>query len=214
LRFKKGEDFMKQELKTKMKPSLDQLMHRLIEAEETIEAIKYNKIDALLISTKKGEQVWTLGDTEQPYRVLIEQIDQGAVTISNEGLIIFSNNRFAELLKIPFEHIIGSSIFKWIAISDLNSLTGLIHKNIENSIVESNLLRADGTLLPVSILLTRLTIDDAGPVICLTITDLSEQEIQEISAAEARVRLSNGFETIIVCDENVEIIRASRSAES
>ncbi len=207
---------MKQELKMKTKPSLDQLMHRLIEAEETIEAIKYNKIDALLISTKNGEQVWTLKDTEQPYRVLVEQMIQGAITISNEGRIIFSNSRFAELLNVPFEHIIGSSIFKWIGISDLNLLAGFLHENLENSKIDLNLLRGDGTLLPVSMLLTRLNIDDVTPVICLTVTDLSESKrYEEVSAAEqlSRSIIEQASEVIIVCDENKKIIRASRRAE-
>lgn len=207
---------MKQELKVKTKPSLDQLMQRLIEAEETIEAIKYNKIDALLISTKHGEQVWTLGDTEQPYRILIEQINEGAVTISTDGRIIFSNSRFAELLNVPFEHIIGSSIFKWIAISYLNNFTDFLKENKENTKIELNLLRGDITLLPASILLTRLNIDDGGPVICLTVTDLTERrKFEEISAAEklARSVIEQASEAIIVCDEKFKIIRASRSAE-
>jgi PAS domain S-box-containing protein len=206
---------LKKELKTKLQPSLEKLMERLIEAEETIEAIRYNRVDALVISTRKGEQVWTLKDTEQPYRVLIEQINEGAVTISNDGTILFSNNKFPELLQTPFEYVIGSSIFKWFSIADLNSLTYFLHENVENSRIELNLLRMDGTLIPVSVVLTRLSVDE-DIVICLNISDLTEQrKFKEISEAEklARSVIEQAGDAIIVCDENKKIIRVSRGAE-
>jgi len=46
-----------------------------------------------------GEQIFTLQGAELPYRVLIEDMNEGALTLTMDGVILYANRRFAEMLR-------------------------------------------------------------------------------------------------------------------
>src|ERR1700712_2576716 len=77
---------------------LEVLRTRLAEAEETLDAIRNGDVDALVVSSPSGEFVYTLENADRPYRVLIEQMQEGAVTLSDNGTILYCNERFATLV--------------------------------------------------------------------------------------------------------------------
>ena len=91
---------MKKDTKRKDKHLLqiEDLRMRLEEAEETLRAIRKGEVDALVVSGPQGDQVYTLKGAEQPYRVYVETMNEGAVTLGPDGTILYCNNRFAELL--------------------------------------------------------------------------------------------------------------------
>ncbi len=60
---------------------LEQLRARLEEAEETIQAIRSGKVDALVVSGPHGEQIYTLHGADHSYRVLLEDMNEGAATL-------------------------------------------------------------------------------------------------------------------------------------
>ena len=60
-------------------------------------------MDAIVASGPAGDQVYTLKGADDPYRVLIEEMNQGAVTLSADGSILYCNHRFSDLLKTPPE---------------------------------------------------------------------------------------------------------------
>ena len=62
---------------------------RLEEAEETLRAIRTGKVDALVVSGPQGDQVYSLKGAEQPYRVFVEAMNEGAVTLGPEGTILY-----------------------------------------------------------------------------------------------------------------------------
>jgi signal transduction histidine kinase len=88
------------------------LRDRLREAEETIAAIRSGEVDALLVASSEGDQVFTLQGAERPYRLLIEAINEGALTLLPDGTIAYCNRRFAELIAKPIEQVIGASLFQ------------------------------------------------------------------------------------------------------
>ena len=59
---------------------VEKLRAQLAEAEETLRAIRSGEVDAFVLCGEKGEQVFTLKGAEQPYRILIEGMEEGAVT--------------------------------------------------------------------------------------------------------------------------------------
>ncbi len=105
---------------------LVELRSRLAEAEETLRAIRHGEVDALLIVDGAGERVYTLRSADAPYRTLVEQMQEGAVTLSMKGDIIYSNRSFADLVGEPLEHVIGSSIDRFVEEADQASLKTLI----------------------------------------------------------------------------------------
>jgi hypothetical protein len=66
----------------------------LAEAKETLRAIRAGEVDALVVSTGQGERIFTLKGADQTYRVLIEEMNEGAVTLNPEGVVLYCN-RFA-----------------------------------------------------------------------------------------------------------------------
>src|SRR5215210_7360826 len=83
---------------------------QLQEAEETLDAIRYGEIDALVVNGPEGEQVFTLQGADHPYRLMVETMREGAVTVSLDGTIVYCNQSFAELLGIPLERLPGTAI--------------------------------------------------------------------------------------------------------
>jgi PAS domain-containing protein len=59
-----------------------------------------------------GDQVVTLQGAEQPYRVLVETMAEGAATVTPEGVILYANGRLAEMLKASLNKILGASIYQ------------------------------------------------------------------------------------------------------
>jgi two-component system, OmpR family, phosphate regulon sensor histidine kinase PhoR len=91
------------------------LRARLERAEESVREILSGESDALFVSGAEGAQLFTLKGADQSYRALIENMSEGALTLTPEGLILYANRRFAQMLGTPLEKVIGSDIHTWIA---------------------------------------------------------------------------------------------------
>src|SRR3954468_22127125 len=93
---------------------IEELESRLEESEQLIEAIKAGEVDAFAIRTGKESEIYTLQSGDYAYRILVEQFEEGAINVTEEGMIVYTNHYFFELLKMPYEQIIGSFIFDFI----------------------------------------------------------------------------------------------------
>ncbi len=93
----------------KLKTEIEELKSRLAEAEETLNAIRSGEVDALVASGPDGDQIFTLQGAEMPYRILVEEMNQGALMLIPDGTILYANTRFSQLSKTPLEQVIGSS---------------------------------------------------------------------------------------------------------
>ena len=91
-----------------LEQEIRELRAQLAEAQETLRAIREGEVDALVVSTPEGQRVFTLQGADQTYRTIVEQMQEGAVTLVEDGHINYCNRRFAEMVKRPLEQIIGS----------------------------------------------------------------------------------------------------------
>lgn len=193
-----------------------ELQDKLREAEETIDAIRSGAIDALVVSSPNGEQTFTLEGSDHAYRVLVESMKEGAVTVAADGTIFYCNTRFAEMLRKPIQQIVGSKVDQYLVETDRDTFKLMFkHGLSEAARGEVNLLASDETCLAVYVSINSLGIYDV-PAVCMVVTDLTEQKrSEEIIAAEklARSILNQAAEAIIVADANGKIIRASHAAE-
>ncbi len=89
---------------------LSRVHANLLEAQETLEAIRSGEVDAVVVSGPNGSQIYSLTSAEQPYRVYVEQMQEGAVTVSSDGMILYCNQRFADMMQMPLERVISSQI--------------------------------------------------------------------------------------------------------
>ncbi|HEY5581208.1 MAG TPA: HD domain-containing phosphohydrolase [Rhodoferax sp.] len=164
---------------------LNDLRARLGEAEETLRAIRSGEVDALMVGGAGGEQLFTLKGADV-YRTLIEEMSEGALTMTAEGLILYANRRFAEMIKTPLEKVIGATIHTWIAPDSQAILQSLLRKDADEKRREQLVLSAsDGTRVPVYLSVSKLRNNVLPDAFCLVATDLTEQKRTEAIVAAA-----------------------------
>ncbi|MEK6753681.1 MAG: ATP-binding protein [Chloroflexota bacterium] len=166
-----------------------ELRARLDEANETLRAIHSGEVDALVISGVGGDQIFTLKGADHSYRILIEDMNEGALTLTADGVILYANRRCAELLKTPLEKVIGSAIYAWIMPEHREILkTLLLHDDLQTRRAEATLLVGDGTSVQIILSINVVQIDEVSRYFCMVATDLTEQK--RLSAIVTSEKLS------------------------
>ncbi len=170
----------------KMAAELEELRRKLDEAEETLRAIRSGEVDALVVSTTQGEQVFTLQGADRSYRDLMEEMNEGALSLTAEGLILYANRMFAAMLRAPLEKVIGSSIQDWIGPESRSTLQVLLEAGRHKKCREELRLSArDGTQVPVYLSVSPVVMDGTRACLGAVATDLTVQK-----RADERLRLS------------------------
>lgn len=93
---------------------IDLLREELRQARETLEAIRTGAADALVVSRNGKEVVYTLENADKPFRIFLEQMQEGAVTVDQSGLVVYANRRFADFIGAPLESVMGSSFHDYV----------------------------------------------------------------------------------------------------
>ncbi|MCA9134094.1 MAG: PAS domain-containing protein, partial [Planctomycetales bacterium] len=158
---------------------IDELRRRLVEAEETLHAIRSGGVDAFLVEEAGGHKVYTLEGADRPYRILVEQMHQGAAMLTAAGDIAYCNQRLAELLGVKHFKLVGQEFSEFLPPSERPRYDELLPKTLpEAGQCETLLQHVDGRKIPV--LLTFNALDSAsGLAVGVLVTDLTQQRYQE-----------------------------------
>src|SRR6185503_4315125 len=84
-----------------------ELKNRLEETEETLRAIRQYMVDAFVVTNSDDTQVVTLSSAEFPYRLMVESMNEGAVTLIPDGTIFYCNPRFGQMIQMDPEKLVG-----------------------------------------------------------------------------------------------------------
>jgi two-component system NarL family sensor kinase len=174
--------------------NLDHLHERVSELEETLRAIRAGEVDAVVVSAPQGDQVFTLQGAEHPYRLLVETIDEGAATLSNDGTILYSNRSFANIFGAQLERFIGTPIEDYVSGEYVNSLRTLIENASSGSSRGEIRLRAtDGRPRTIRLTLTRSS-QFGMEAICAVATELTElvETNEALRVTESSLRQLSG----------------------
>ena len=144
---------------------------RLAEAEDGLPAIRHGEIDALVVEAPGGNQVYTLHSAEEPYRTLVEQMQEGAVVLTPGGDIVYANARFAALVGEPLESVIGRRLVGFVHAFDRHDLEALLSRG--SGRCRSRLVPSESPAVEVSLSLAT-TKSVAGDRLNLIVTDLSD----------------------------------------
>lgn len=182
---------MKAHISTSVRLELEELRQRLQEAEETLDAIRSGEVDALVVSGPSGEKVFTLEGAEHPYRVLVESMNEGAISLSLDGTILYCNAAFARLIECPLDRIMGRDLSEFVPAEEREVLERLIRRGHHDAVrAELSILATSGRSLPTQVSLNPINLEE-GPSIGVIVTDLSERKRHE--QAEAAVRMRDEF---------------------
>ena len=156
--------------------SLSELRARLAEAERTLRAVRHGDVDAVVVAGRHGNHVFTLQGAEHAYRVLIESMNEGALTLTPGKTILYANQCFAKMVKCPLEQVLGSSIRRFLSIEDRKALRSFLQRPDESGSKTPVLLKAsDGSEIPAQISIRRLlTTGSDRAIFGIVVTDLTE----------------------------------------
>jgi len=165
----------KRKRRARPSPALQRLRRRLQEAEDTLNAIRDGHVEALVVHAPGGEQVYTLRSADQPYRLMVEQMREGALTLAADATILYCNGRFAELVGLAPERITGRNIAQFVEPPDLPKLRTMIATDGFRG--EVQLATALGASNPAQLSSTALNIDGIRTV-AVVVTDLTHERTE------------------------------------
>jgi two-component system NarL family sensor kinase len=165
---------VKKQKKRTSPSAVRELRARVRELEETLRAIRMGEVDAVLVSSTHGDQVFTLQGAEHPYRLLVETIEEGAATLADDGTVLYSNKSFAAFFGVPLERFIGVPLQDFVSGQALEFLKTLIlEAKVASTRGEIRLSRKNGK--PRTIRLTLSPNRESGlETVCAVATELTE----------------------------------------
>jgi len=171
-----------------------ELLARLTEAEDALNAIRGGHVDAVVISGVGGQQIYSLSSAEAPYQTFIEEMNEGAVTLTKDGMVIYCNKRFAQLVGEPGDQVIGSPLIRFMAPVDQPVFTAFLTvlAASENGTIFITLANSLYLKLSLRILPPYLQ----GDNYILIATDVSEMKKKEDELIKLHGMLKHNFEKL------------------
>ena len=157
-----------------LRDRIDELERQLEESQQALEAIRSGEVESLVVEGPNGPRIYSLEWSIYSFRVLVEAISEGALTMGGDGVVLYCNSRFAKMLLAPLEQVMGNPLRRWVSERSLPAVEELLHQAITGDArVELALLTTGGREVPVC--LSASSIRDNGELVfCLVATDLSD----------------------------------------
>jgi diguanylate cyclase (GGDEF)-like protein/PAS domain S-box-containing protein len=180
-----------QEMRAELE-TLANIHARMQEAEETLRAIRNGEVDALFVNDDDDPeaaigQVFTLSSADRPYRIFVENMQEGAATLSAARVILFANSRLGELLGCPASSLVSQRLTDFISESSAPDLLAAIGADALGTTLELSLARPDGGEVAVLVGVSPLDVEGER-LTCLTFTDLTAEHrlLSEVRASQQR----------------------------
>jgi PAS domain S-box-containing protein len=170
---------------------VDHLRERLREAEETLDAIRNGDVDAVVVSGADDvPRIYTLETADESYRLLVEEMQEGALTLTVTGDILYCNARLAELVDSEPAKVIGGSLQRFIAESEWPMVLGMVRGESKGEVCVQT---AKGQRVPAHLSFSALRGGalNGEDMYCCIVTDLTEQRrtADQLRAAHAALLL-------------------------
>ena len=153
---------------------IEELQGQLEEAQQVINAIKEGEVDAFAINRGDASEIYTLQSGDYAYRMLIEKFGEGAVNLTEEGLIVYCNAYFAGLARRAYDKVVGSYIMAMVTEDSRGLFRELFDQALKGNSKGEVCLDVDGIRIPVYVSLTSLQPKLA--TVGMIITDLTEKK--------------------------------------
>jgi diguanylate cyclase (GGDEF)-like protein/PAS domain S-box-containing protein len=176
---------------TEPQAEIADLRARLQEAEALLEAIRSGQVDALLVEHDGTPRFAELPGAEHDYRAMIEEMGEGAMTLTADGHIYFANQRLAAMLETRREDLIGSALIARMAPASRKAYQAWLDQPPPRPQrrLDLRLLSAHGAEVPCHLSLTELPFEQKQGAFCAIATDLSTQKQAEDALRDSEQRL-------------------------
>lgn len=156
-------------------------------AREALDAIRSGNVDAVVVNGPQGPQLFRLEGPEQPFRAFIERIQEGALTMRNDGTILYANAFFANLVHGDPDELVGAPLSKFVVPEYRATMEWLVRQGAKAAVKGEVCVQTRSGIVPVQLTLSPLTSDSC----CGVIVDLRERhkaeqaEMARLAAVEA-----------------------------
>jgi PAS domain S-box-containing protein len=145
-----------------------------------VQAIGSGEVDALFIADAAGRRLITLNGADRAYRLLVEDMADGALTITPEGVIAWCNRSFAEAVGRPLNRLIGTGVDLCFAPEARASVATLLDEGrAGKKNLAADLLTESGLRIPTYLSVNPSVVDGLPQALCMVVTDLTEQRCSE-----------------------------------
>ena len=143
------------------------------EQDQLRDAIAAGEVDAFLVGKDdKEKRVLLLAGAYQRYRQLVEQMQQGALTCSVQGDILYANQRFAQMIGVPLSQLYAAPLDGYVSVPDRARIASFLLVSARLSSIEISFSRRDGMQLPARLELVNF----ADGYATILVTPLSQQQ--------------------------------------
>jgi PAS domain S-box-containing protein len=156
---------------------IEELKARLSESDQLIRAIKDGEVDAFAIGSDAVPEIYTLQTGDYAYRILIEEFGEGALNVTEDGLIVYTNKTFYGLVGLPYEKVIGTNVFEYVHSGSSFHFKKLFYEALRGKSRGEIDLVVNGSVIPVFVSLTSLLPN--LPTVGIVISDLSDKKKSE-----------------------------------
>jgi len=165
------------------------LQKQLREVKKSFTADKTENIDALVRSDKNKLTIYTEKAADKTYRTLVEKMHEGAVTVDEEGTILYSNVYFSNMVKFPLQKITGTKFTSFIAHSSAGLFDSLLKQGWQKAMKgEIYINSKDDKTIPVLASVNTFLLN-GNLVLSIILTDLSLLKKNEEELKQRAVQL-------------------------
>jgi len=171
---------MDQRIESRIEPmdlelQIESLRAQLHEAEELRHAISHGQVDAFVVGpSEDSKRVLMLSGAYARYRQLVEEMQQGAVTVSRSGEIMFANQAFAAMLGLAPIDIFRVPLTRYLTAADAGDTEMLLQPHPGKAEIKATLRAPNGKQRPVRVAL--ITASDEFNTLLVTERDEHEDE--------------------------------------
>ena len=162
----------------------------LDEPVQTVDAIRRGEVDAFVVCESEEEEldrIYVLKAADRLYRMMVESMGEGALTLSEEGAITYCNPHFLDLIGRTRNELLGRPLRELVSEETRDVFDTLLGTSAR---AEIELVAPDGPI-PVTIASTLLS-DSDGSHFCLIVSDLRDQRAREqLRVAKEEAELAN-----------------------
>jgi len=169
-------------------PSIEELTRlatQLADLRAAFDAIRGGGVDAIMVGDPNDERLYTLTSADRPYRVIVEEMGEGAATVSERGVLLYVNRRLSDLIGRDRRDLIGTDVTALVDPADRSHLINLLRVPAgRTNRAELNLAGRAGNSVPALASATGLDIDGVL-VRCLIAADLTSRRRHGREIADA-----------------------------
>ncbi|MBS1527937.1 MAG: PAS domain S-box protein, partial [Bacteroidetes bacterium] len=190
-----------------------ELKIQLEEATDTIEAIRNGKVDAIVVNGENGHRIYTMKTADQTFRIFIEKMNEGAVTLNREGIIIYSNTKFASMVRMPLQKVIGLVFSLFIPEEGWEQYHAMIAKAWDNDCKEEIYIKDTKGNRTCCLVSCNMIEMEEGMTLSLIITDLTAQKANQERLEQQNRELDRSRKKVALMNDMLETTVRERTSD-